>query len=288
MFQEIAEKVYQYDTNIKGPNVLVQCGVHGNEISGIYAADKLRNDIESGILEILKGKLTVIYANPQAILQNTRSVNVNMNRHFGLDFGQFLGFEFNPKLLYEINRFLTIEPFYKNLDYFIDLHSTSCVKDPFIFCRSQDNDFVKDFNALYVVNDLSTFNSFEGVSHNLAFLNGAKAFTFEAGIHTDPQTVDVSFEAIIRLLSKAQMIENKFESTDKPKFLTVERILTKKTDDDFWCQQFTDFTYLKEGTALFQSGSEPISMPYDGYLVLPTPMDIVKPFEEVAFLATEN
>jgi hypothetical protein len=69
---------YTFDSGQPGPRVLVQAGIHGDEVAGVYALDQLlpRLQVRSGLLIILPRM------NPPALMINRRFFHLDLNRVF--------------------------------------------------------------------------------------------------------------------------------------------------------------------------------------------------------------
>lgn len=69
---------YVFDSGVPGPKVLVEAGIHGDEVAGIYALEQIlpRIKVHSGTLIILPRM------NPPAIQISRRSYNLDLNRVF--------------------------------------------------------------------------------------------------------------------------------------------------------------------------------------------------------------
>ncbi len=69
---------YIFDSGRPGPRILIQAGIHGDEIAGIYALEQLlpRLRVHSGLLIIFPRM------NPPAIAINRRFFNIDLNRVF--------------------------------------------------------------------------------------------------------------------------------------------------------------------------------------------------------------
>lgn len=77
-FVEIGPRIWQYDTGIEGPEGTVAAGVHGNERIGIEA---IRHVMQGDMnLPLRRGKATFIEGNPDAVDQDVRSIDSNLNR----------------------------------------------------------------------------------------------------------------------------------------------------------------------------------------------------------------
>ncbi len=98
-----------------GPTVMVQGGIQGDEVSGYLTAELLTR------AEVHQGNLIIIpRANLPAILQRTRSINVDLNRRFGKDQGRY----------YEDDLARAIRQLIKGSDAFIHLHEGSGFYSP--------------------------------------------------------------------------------------------------------------------------------------------------------------
>lgn len=115
------------ESNQPGPTVVILGGVHGNETCGVEALKTLHN------ITIDRGTLILIYGNPQAIEQNVRYVEQNLNRMFCDD----AGLTSELKVSYEYQRSREILPYLHAADYSLDLHASFTPdSEPFIICES--------------------------------------------------------------------------------------------------------------------------------------------------------
>lgn len=74
--------VYQFAGLQTGPKLIVLGAVHGNETCGAVAIQKIRQDIESGMMHIDRGTLTMIpITNPLAYQNRRREGQRNLNRN---------------------------------------------------------------------------------------------------------------------------------------------------------------------------------------------------------------
>lgn len=276
MFQEINDGVYRYDTHIKGPNVLIFAGVHGNEISGINACKNIMDDAKSGKFVLKKGKLVIVFANLDAIKLNVRFKDINMNRVFdGIDLNQNLS---------ELTRLRDLKKLFLNVDYFLDLHSTSSDTEPFILCDESDNFFAQKLNAKFILNGVEKFKMFNGISNFFAKKNGSVAITYEAGQHLDNDSFMNALNCIYSLLSEIKMFDFTLINC-APNILELDELILKETNKDFWLKSFKNFTFLKKGTSILNLDSNILSIKHDSFLIMPTPVETVKVGEELCFLA---
>ena len=100
-----------------GPRVVMFSGVHGDEVSGIHALEKLFFDLYAGTRVLLRGSLMLVRANEYAMAQERRYVKHNLNRMFREDYGPEI-----DRSSYEFVRVQELKPLLKNCDYFFDFH----------------------------------------------------------------------------------------------------------------------------------------------------------------------
>src|SRR3989338_5668446 len=94
-----------------GMKVVVLAGVHGNESFGVQMLKKIIPNIK-----VLNGKVTFIFANLEALKQNKRFVEYNLNRAF---------FKKQPKEIYDTLEGKTareIMPYLDDADIMLDIH----------------------------------------------------------------------------------------------------------------------------------------------------------------------
>ena len=81
-------------------NIVLSCGIHGNETAPIEILSKLISQIVNGAVEP-KVNLLFILGNPEAMKISVRFISINMNRLFA---GAFKQYELNDKDRYELIR----------------------------------------------------------------------------------------------------------------------------------------------------------------------------------------
>jgi len=81
-FHHHSLRVHQFHGLQPGPRLIVLGAVHGNEIAGVRAIERVLGELESGALRIQRGCLTLIpITNPLAHQLGTRSGDRNLNRN---------------------------------------------------------------------------------------------------------------------------------------------------------------------------------------------------------------
>ncbi len=121
--------------NKPGKTLTIMGGVHGNEICGVQALDKLRDE-----LKIEAGELYLIYGNPRAIEANQRQTEMNLNRAFRPS-EEMQDWE---KRTYERARAIEIMPYLAASHALLDVHSSKTEKStPFIICEPKSFHFAR-------------------------------------------------------------------------------------------------------------------------------------------------
>jgi len=107
------------------PRVLIMGGVHGNERTGVEVVKSLVDALAKpgGGDTVQQGELTLAIGNPEAVEQNVRFVEQDLNRCFGLQEG--------PSSL-ERRRAIELEPYLTDIDVLVDLHATNKPSYPFV------------------------------------------------------------------------------------------------------------------------------------------------------------
>ena len=85
VFDELAEGVYRFEpsnTEERALDLVISCGVHGNETAPIEVVERLIQRILSNELQV-KSRVLFIFANLQAIRHGVRCIDEDMNRLFG-------------------------------------------------------------------------------------------------------------------------------------------------------------------------------------------------------------
>ena len=109
--------VVRITSDAAGPRVVMFSGVHGDEISGIHAVEKLFFDFFTGTRVLRKGSLTLARANAQAFAAERRYVKHNLNRLFRDEYGPEI-----DRDSYEYRRAQELKTLLRDCDYFLDLH----------------------------------------------------------------------------------------------------------------------------------------------------------------------
>ena len=221
----------------EGKNLIVLVGVHGNEVCGVKAADFLLPK-----LQIKSGKVTFIYANLEAIKQNKRFMEQNLNRCF---------FNEQPS---EIKQSLEgqtakeIMPYLKRAEVLLDIHA-SLTKDsiPFIICDESNINVARVLNPEKIVCNIDEFHP--GSTDGYMNLQSKPGFCFECGYANAPDTQDIAERAIIQFLKYYGAIDKESNVTlTNPLIIKIIDLYKNKYGSFKVSRYFRDFEEIKDRT----------------------------------------
>lgn len=242
-------QVYRFDAPQEGVKVLILGAVHGNEIAGARACERLVAEINNGGIVLLKGALTLVpVANPRAYEKDTRQIEENLNR-------VIKNWE-NP-ITYEQNLGVEIAKLIDDCDYMLDVHSTHNAGDiPFSFLDYPTNGNLEIIKALDVDYVLSGWPEVYGAqdciqdfsTETYAHTKGKNGVTLESGYHKDSAAIELAYKSIINLLTQLEMIVGIGESKEK-KIIKMTDIIIKEKDGKF-AQNFRHLDFVAQGTII--------------------------------------
>lgn len=230
------ENIIRKIGNEKGKTLAILCGVHGNELAGQLAVKKAIEEIQ-----IKRGIVYFIFANPKAIEKNVRCIEKNLNRCFVKNQN---GDSYEEKRAIEIMKILD------ECDASLDLHSSNNPNTiPFVIT---DNGFdvVKNMNFEIIAKG---FNNVEphGTDEYMYSLNKV-GICLECGYAKDGEkNLDVAYDSIIQFLQYYDAIDKiKEPNKVKQKILNVDEVQFV-TDESFeLVRNFDDFETLPKGTLI--------------------------------------
>jgi predicted deacylase len=248
-----------------GPNLLIFGAVHGNEVCGPHAIDRIDREIDTGTLRLLRGSLTTMrVCNPRAFAAHERMVEANLNRVCEVN---------SAPSCYEEHLAQELCTRIRECDRLLDLHSTTSETEPFAVV---EDDFLESmqmtrhlgvkvvmtgWRKLY----LKKYPDRAGMTAlNYAASIGKSSVVVECGQHASDAAKRVAYSAICNLLMYLKIIDGTAPQTS----LTTLEV--------------TDVFFREEGQELLAgrhnlrrlAGREPIIKRADGSLVC-APCDCV-------------
>src|SRR5262245_16592369 len=105
--------VIRIESGVSGPRAVIFSGIHGDEVSGIHAVEKLFFDFNVGYLNLERGSLTLVRGNQQAIAAERRYIKYNLNRMFKNSYDASV-----DQAAYEFRRAQELKKLIEDCDYF--------------------------------------------------------------------------------------------------------------------------------------------------------------------------
>ena len=274
--------VIRITQNARGPRVVLFGGVHGDELSGVHAIEKLFFDLFVGARTLRQGSLTLVRGNEQALAAERRYLKHNLNRLFREDYGPEI-----DRASYEFYRAQELKILLQNCDFFLDLHSAPIAQEPFMVAEQAAVDFFSKLGIPRIMTGWSKFSSgaIGGDAENYANAHGAKSATLESGSHFEKRSNDVAYQSIVSLLSLLGMIAGTEQTAALPlEIVDVYAVVTKEADDFRYAGKVDNFQFIEKGKSFgFQSGRA-ITVSEDSYLLIPMKPEDTRIHEEVCYL----
>ena len=278
----VIQGVVRITSDAPGPHVVMFCGIHGDEVSGIHAIEKMLFDLFGGTRELLRGSLTMARANEQAIAAERRYVKHNMNRMFRQNYGSEI-----DKECYEFRRTQELKSVLETCDYFLDFHSAPIADVPFLVAEEKAVEFYSKLGISRIMTGWSKFSSgtIGGDTENYANARGALSATLESGSHFDKASNDVAYAAAISLLSVLGMIErDEKPAATQADVFEMHSVVTKEFDDFRYAGEPRNFQFVKKGEPFAYQNGQPMKVGEDSYLLIPMKPSEIRLHEEVCYL----
>jgi predicted deacylase len=278
--------VWSFEAPVAGPHVVLNALMHGNEFSGALALVRL---LEAD-LRPSAGRLTIIFANVAAFERfdpdnprRSRFVDEDMNRVWDGELAQ------KPANTAERRRARELLPFFEEADYLLDLHSMHRPSPALILSgwHGRGRRLAASMGVPeYVVADRGHANGTRLIEFG-RFGNEndeATALLLEAGQHWSKASARVAFDATIRFLEVAGVIDAEIVRAFLPNFHLQPQRFVEVTD--VVTAQSADFAFTRDvrgmdvvgpaGTVIAYDEQRPVLTPYDRcVLVMPSQRFVV-------------
>ncbi|MDZ7796022.1 MAG: succinylglutamate desuccinylase/aspartoacylase family protein [Candidatus Marinimicrobia bacterium] len=227
------KSVIKKDSGQKGKTLAVFCGVHGNEKAGVYAVNKILNNIE-----IKKGVVYFVFANPKAIEENKRFIDKNLNRCFT---DNQEGKSYEEKRAKDLIKILELS------DALLDVHaSNSSETIPFVITEN-GFDVVKNMNFEIIA---TGFDNLEpGATDEFMKNKGKIGICIECGYSgKSEENTDIAYNSILQFLQYFDAIDH-IISNDYPdqKVLHVDTVQKVTSKEFTLTKTFRDFETIEKG-----------------------------------------
>jgi predicted deacylase len=271
--------VWSFAASAPGPHVMLSALMHGNEICGAIALDRL---LRAGIRPA-RGRLTFAFCNLAAYRifakfdpTSSRYLDEDMNRvwHAGaLD---------SPRQSRELQRARTLRPLVDAVDYLLDIHSTTNLNPAMMLTGlgQKHLDFAKALGTpAYLVRDggheggtrLRDYGRFADPA------SPAIALLIESGQHWAKQSAETATEtawrfiAAIGILTAADAARWLSQPREPQRVIQVTDRVTIQGNDFCFFAPYEGFEVIpRAGTPIARDGGRDIRTPYDDcVLVMP-------------------
>ena len=274
------------ETGRPGPTLVFFAGIHGNEVSGVFAFKRVFGELDK-MKDNIRGNIYGISGNLKALASNKRYIKEDLNRIWTKsNIKKIINSEVPADEEEELVDLLgIIDEILKNDSgpfYFIDLHSTSSKTLPFITIN--DALINRKFSSLFPVPIVLGIEEFlEGPM--LSYVNqlGYVAIGFESGQHDDEAAITNNMAFIYLSLVFARLIKKKslpeFES-----YFNLLQVASRGVSDIYeitylhriqngekfkMLAGFESFEKVKKGTPLALSDGNTLESPYSARLFMP-------------------
>jgi uncharacterized protein len=271
------------DPAFPAPRVGAIGALHGNEIGGLRAIERVRAEAESFAPRLLRGTLVLVHGNPRATEQKRRYTEggTDLNRLFGYRFVSELAKE---AWTYEHHRALELEPLVTDVDALIDLHSATRPTVPFAICDGTARGI-----ALARRTGSRVTYGWDGpgmlmdqVSIGPLVASGRPALSVECGQHDDPATAEHAYLVLTRFLGALGYTDHATSEESGPGYRLFARVV-KPTQGFALSGNYRSFDRLPAGSVLGHGEGVTISLDEEAFLLLPTPQ--ATRGEDIVYLA---
>lgn len=266
-----AVRSFSYEGSEPGPHLLFLGGIHGNEVCGQRALTALKDELDSGALQLQKGKVTLVpYANPWACASFKRYMEKNLNR--------VIRHHQNPQA-YEERLGSQIASLIDQCDVMVDMHSISTYcPGPFVmndFPGPRNDELCASLGAQFIVkNWLEMFKGHEdhefASTQRYANQDGRIGCLIECGQHDDNNANHVAARAVRNAMKLYGLIPGEIVVPQFKGEIFARKAFVKKGSGKMTRADWHHLMPVEQGTVIarYDSGDE-LAVPEDGYLLLP-------------------
>lgn len=243
----------RFDSGVLGNRLVVFGAIHGNEVCGSLAIQKIAKEFQDGLLRPIRGAVCFIpRCNVRAFEQGVRQTEENLNRVFR---------KTNEPRTYEAciaNELCALLD--TEADMLLDIHSTSAPGPMSVFVdypTEANEAFARALGPKYILLDwpLVYANSPDFESHctaDYAHEIGIASVTVECGQHAEPDTIVCAELAIRRALIHAGIIDKREEEgpRDIPHRVRMCHLEKKAAEGDTFSKKWQHLEPLSVGSLI--------------------------------------
>jgi predicted deacylase len=270
--------VHSFDSGVPGPHVVVSALVHGNELCGAIALDRLL----SGGLRPEAGRLSFVFVNVAAY-ESFSAAAPHASRFLDEDFNRLWAPEIleGKRRSRELARARALRPLFDSADLLLDIHSMSTTTEPLIMAGPADKGLALARRLGWpgtIVRD-DGHSAGPRLRDYAGFIDPASprnALLIECGQHFALESASVAFEAILRFLaavgslSAATLTGHGIDCAPATqRVIEVTERVTAASDGFTFARPFRGMDVLaKAGTVIARDGGKPVVTPYDNCVLI--------------------
>lgn len=229
-----------------GKTAVVLVGMHGNETCGIDALTKILLS-----LSVESGKVFFIYGNLEAIKQNKRFIEHNLNRCFLPIQPKEIASTLEGKTALELMSYLD------KADVLLDIHSSnSPTSIPFIISDERSITLAK--NIPFEIVSLGWDKHEKGSSDFYMHLQNKRGICVECGYTKDQKSVDRAILAIRHFLISEKIILGNLEPSQSQTYYKIISLYKNNIFPFKKEREFADFEILQKDELIGKEGNTPI------------------------------
>jgi uncharacterized protein len=288
-----------------GLRLIVLGAVHGNEVCGTRAIERVLQELDSGAVRLARGSVTLVpTANPLAYQRGLRMGERNLNRNL------------RPRSdpVDNEDRIANVLcPLLAEHDVLLDLHSFHSPGEPFVMIGPGDNTgtlepfaharaeealalrlgprrIVEGWLETYATGVknrlqrtranpgeraqmLSTDPSYGVGTTEYMRSRGGYAITLECGQHADPQSPEVAYRAIRHTLAHLALVDEPAPPARSDyELLCLTEVTDRHHADDRFAREWSSYQVMTAGEVIGQrADGTALRAPDDGFIVFPNP-----------------
>lgn len=296
-------RIHSFKSLHPGPRLIVLGAVHGNEIAGTRAIERVLSEFESGALHIVRGTVTFVpITNPMAYRNGQRIGDRNLNRNLRP----------NPEPHDNEDRIANaLCPLLAQHDVLLDLHSFHSPGEAFAMLGPPDNTgslepfshsvreealalrlgprrIVEGWLSTYAVGVkerlrrtppteyhqlLNTDPSYGVGTTEYMRSQGGYAITLECGQHSDPNAPEVGRRAIHNAMAHLGLTEEAAPSARTDiEFLKLAEVIDRLHAGDAFARPWVSYDAVAAGELIAtRADGAKITAPENGFIVFPNP-----------------
>lgn len=267
-------EIHRFSSLKKGPNLLVFGAIHGNEICGPAAIQKIIFRLKKGRLPLAKGSVTFVpICNPLAYKKGKRYIEKNLNRVIAQQ---------PISKLYEEKLASHLLPWIDTCDWLLDIHSYEAEGPAFVFQDTAHkktkafarclgpHTIVTGWLDMYAAPHATVTN--EGDTASYAHSQGKTGVVIECGQHNDPNAILIAEKAILSAMSYLGLtapIKKKEDTASTPLIIKGYKVFSKNKKGRF-VKKWKHLDPIKKGEviAIYHDGTQETA-DHDAFIMLP-------------------